>query len=329
MNSSKLRSLPITRLIIVVLLLFNTKAFCQNIKDRDTFIEIENTILKKDSIKLKQLLKENNLNYNSIIYDVPPLFLACHKPDSLFINWLLKKGASPNAISKYGTIGNWILEKNNYTGIFNMLLDYGFDPNIESMAYWQNIKKTNPEEIPDWLNETFQIIKEKNLKTEHLPYFAFTDPSDELLLQISIVRDTSLTLTKRLLNYKIDVNLTDKRGMTPIYVAVHFQHIEALKLLIKHGADVNHILEPPTPLSIYENNKLLNNKITPLIMFMQEIEEDPELLNKEETNSVIKILLKAGADIHHKTANDNISALDIANKLNQKDISKLFKKYGK
>ncbi len=324
----KLKTFAKAKILFCVLIFLSLNTFGQNNSYSDLNMEIEDIILKKDSVQLEQILKENNLNINSVIYNVTPLFLACHKPDSLFINWMLKKGASPNVISRYGTVGNWILEKKNYTGIFNMLLDYGFDPNIESMAYWQNKKETHPEEIPDWLNKAFQKIKENNLKTEHLPYFAYTDPSDDLILAISIVRDSTLTLTKRLLDYKLDVNMIDKKGVTPIFYAVHFKNTEAIQLFIKNGANVNHILAPPVS-SMYENSPIFNNKITPLIMCMQEIEQDPKLLNKKETMSILKILLKAGADIHHQTAQEKISASDIANKLNNKEINKLFKKYGK
>ncbi len=328
MNSLKRRFFSIASIITLNLLLNNIYVFCQNNNQYDTYTEIESLILKKDSSGLENKLKENNLNFNSVIIDVTPLFLACRKPDSTYINWLLKKGASPNVISRYGTVGNWLLEKKGHIDIFNMLLDHGFDPNIESMAYWLNKKENHPEEVPEWLNRSFSKIKENNLKTDHLPYFAYTDPADDLILAVSIVRDSTLTLTKKLLNYNMDVNMIDKKGVTPIFYAIHYQNVEALKLFIKHGADVNHILAPPVS-SMYENNQIFNNSITPILMCMQEIDQNSDLLNKEETMSIIKILLKAGADIHHKTNNDKISALDIANKLNHKSINKLFKKHGK
>ncbi len=324
----KLRTFAFAKLTFCALVFLNISTYSQNKISYKLSREIESIILKNDSVQLKQILEDNNLNLNSAIYDVTPLFMACQEPDSTFIHWMLKNGASPNSISRYGTIGNWILAKKNSISIFNMLLDYGFNPNIESMDYWIVQKKTHPEEIPDWLNKTFKIIQDHNLNTDHLPYFAYSDPSDDLILAVSLMRDSTLTLFKRLLDYKLDANMIDKKGVTPIFYAIHIQNIEAIQLLIKHGADVNHKLTPPIS-SMYENSHILNNQITPLIACMQEIQQNLELLNKKETYTIIKVLLKAGADIHHQTSKSKITATDIANNLNNKEINKLFKKYGK
>lgn len=328
MNSLKRRPYTITFVFIITLLLVNNKTYCQDNKDYDAYTKIENIILSKDTTHLKQILKENNLDYNSVIYDVTPIFLACHKPDSIFINWLLEQGASPNIISRYGTVGNWLIEKESHLNIFNMLLDYGFDPNIESMQYWKEKELTNPEEVPEWLKKSFKKINEHNLKTEHLPYFAYNDPADGLILAASIYADSTLTLTKRLLEYDLDVNMIDKKGITPLLTAIHFCNMEAIQLLIKHGANVNQALEPPI-MDMYKNNPDFTDQLTPLILFMKNLEEKPDLINNKETINTLKILLKAGADASFQTVNSKITALDIAQSIHNKEILHLIKKYSK
>ena len=44
-------------------------------------------------------------------------------------------------------------------------------------------------------------------------------------------------MTKLLLKKGANINAADSQGWTPLMLAVYFDHIEIIKLLISHGAD--------------------------------------------------------------------------------------------
>lgn len=292
----------------------------------NTAENIEKAIKDRDSVKVMKLLNENHLNYNTNISDLPLLFSACYFPDIEFIEFLLKKGASPNQVSPYGTVADWVIEKKNNTNIVHLLLDYGFDPRIESLTYWIEKYESNSNEVPEWLQKNIEYIKTNDLKTNHLPYFAYSDPADGLLLSSSIYYDSTLVLTQRLLSYGLDVNIVDKKGVTPLVTAIFTRNTKAVKLLIEHGADVNHVMEPPVHLSIY-NSPMFKNNYTPLLFFMKQIEKEPSLAQQKETMTILKDLLKAGANPHAQLVEEKKSAFDMAESIGNKNINRLLKKY--
>lgn len=116
--------------------------------------------------------------------------------------------------------------------------------------------------------------------------------------------------------------MIDKKGVTPIVTAVFTRNAMAVKLLIEHGADVNHVIEPPVHLSIF-NSPMFTNKYTPLLFFMQQIEMEPSLAQQKETITILKDLLKAGANPSAQLVEEKKSAFDMAKTIGNKTIRRL------
>ena len=55
----------------------------------------------------------------------------------------------------------------------------------------------------------------------------------------SAIRENNLAQMKALLATKAGANLADSRGIRPLMYAAEIGSIEAMRLLIDHGADVN------------------------------------------------------------------------------------------
>ncbi len=138
---------------------------------------------------------------------------------------------------------------------------------------------------PDIVKRLIEICADINQPT--LLNFSGDQPGSRLIkdkrpLHLSVeYGHTSLTML--LLQNNANANMTDKHGMTPLHLAVIKRNPEAVQLLIDSGANTDpvDIISKETPLYKAANN--VRNSTT-------------DQLKRTHTD-IIKILLKAGADL--------------------------------
>lgn len=118
------------------------------------------------------------------------------------------------------------------------------------------------------------------------------------------------------LNLGADINATDEIGLTALHWAVKEDHIDMVKYLISHGANVNitspHSLETPLHTAAF-NNKLSSADV------LMENGADPSSKNKEgqtplhisarvDALSLSELLIEKGADVN---ARDNSNSTPV------------------
>lgn len=128
---------------------------------------------------------------------------------------ILKSVIKPELVHKYMTIEYpgatylWIATKKNRLDIVELLLEYGADPNRQCLN----------------LDECYD---------EYPLHLASTSP------QVSDILET-------LLNHGADPNVRMLHGVTPIFLALQNDNLEAVQLLIQAGADINLLRKDGTP----------------------------------------------------------------------------------
>lgn len=80
--------------------------------------------------------------------------------------------------------------------------------------------------------EQLPIVEYISSKAKNLNH----NSGDGTALAAAVVKN-NLEVIMILLNHKVDVNLADVKGISPLMYAIIFQNIKVIKLLIEHGAD--------------------------------------------------------------------------------------------
>lgn len=241
-------------------------------------------LIEKDSINsFYKLFNKNNYKPDHIDeLGTTLLFDAVSNDNTEICDFLLKKGADINFISKYGTVMHWALEKNNIK-LANFLLNKGYDPKVEERI------KTNPEPLN--FQCTFAIRKNKI---------------------------EGIKLFKKLLDNGMNPNLLDKDGASAIHLAVYFEYIELIKLLCQEGANMNLRFISNHNNSNSEKTIPVSNNYTPLMYaaYLEKQQSVSELLKCE--NIKVKMKSKNGKtalDIAKEKNNESvIELITIANK---------------
>lgn len=97
---------------------------------------------------------------------------------------------------------------------------------------------------------------------------------------------------KKLLNeHEINLDFRDRSGCSPLYIAVEKLSDEIVELLLNSGADPNYLSQKESPLYNY--------------VFRWSAKKS----TNDETVSIAKKLIEAGADIQHKTRSNDLSLL--------------------
>lgn len=112
---------------------------------------------------------------------------------------------------------------------------------------------------------------------------------------------------KFLLENKVDIHTADKRGRTPLYVAMYRNNVEIVKLLITNGVDVNLVLASGfTPLS--HAIRICRLELAKLLIeagadVNSEVEGEESLLQlaiKMQNSQMLKLLIDNGAKVDSK-----------------------------
>ncbi|MEW8505745.1 MAG: ankyrin repeat domain-containing protein [Candidatus Thiodiazotropha sp.] len=135
---------------------------------------------------------------------------------------------------------------------------------------------------------------------------------DALLIELAIVRDDIKSLGE-ILKTGADVNSKTINGHVPITVAAMFGNLEAAKLLLEFGADINHMTRRGTPL--HNASKLGQAEF---VKYLLENGADTDLVNDSEEDwlkgmnalhyaaynaslNVLKLLLDSGMNVDVRT----------------------------
>lgn len=95
-----------------------------------------------------------------------------------------------------------------------------------------------------------------------------------------------------------DINKANPKGWNAIILSAFNHHKEVVKILLKHGADINSVNANGTTVFMYAKTKVLENN-------------DFEFLD---------YLIECGADINRKDFKNNWTVLDYAKKLNNLNL---------
>ncbi len=315
------RIVLIAGLLFIVFIGYGQKSSLPNYQD------LVRIVKSGDTTVISQSLGRRDVNLVEDRFEVPLLFYACSEGNEGMVKFLLSKGADPNLPSVYGTAAHWAIEK-EHMNIIRILLDHGFNPRTEEMQYWVEQYQSGDLLYSTWMSKLVDLVIKRKEDYRNKPYMEYTDPSDPLLLAAAITSDESgdYLLAKELIESGLNVNLRDKRGLSALHYAILTLNIKAVTLLIDSGADVNLPIYS-RKLSELSSNIIFDDNLTPLHFLMYQLKGKSEILEtkKGQVLKIIKLLMRAGADVTLKTKHKQQSVLDVAKEIGDKKIVKLLK----
>ena len=309
--------------IVLAFTLFTFNIFSQVENKVPSHRYIAKLIKSGDINKVKGFINDFNLDVNQFDIDkfeVPYLHKASSTGNIEIVKFLLGKHANTNVITKYGTAADWAAEK-GHLDVISLLVKFGYNPKIEEMNYWVDKYNEQDTTIPEWFEKVVKKVIDSKVDYSNYPYTQYTDPSDNDILSASFLylKAGKLSLMKALINKGANVNLINKYGYTPLFLAIRKCNIKAAKLLIKHGANVNIPLYSEMAFGM-SGDSLYKNNITPLHYSLIQFEKDPE--SKKQLLAIIHLLKSNGADVTIRTTNENLSVTERANQIGDKELIK-------
>jgi ankyrin repeat protein len=177
-----------------------------------------------------------------------PLFLATDSNRSDIMELLLKHGANVNAKDISERTPLHLAVTRNHLAAVEMLLKYKADPNA------RNRETQTPLHLIQINNDNINL-REQSLKILDLLLGHRADPNAQFSdkwapLHIYADRNDE-EMTKRILAYKPNVNITNSNGETPLHKAAARSATSIAKMLLEAGANPNMVTRGgDTPLSI-------------------------------------------------------------------------------
>jgi len=166
--------------------------------------------------------------------DIAPPGMVVYKPNKRIVKLLLETGkVKVNAKNKGGETALLILadnyekEEEGVIDIARMLLEYGADVNVEANVEANVYEAKTP---------LARAIRRKNEKMVKMFLEAGAKITTEAII---LAGSSSNSILKMILEQKIDVNVSDEYGWTPLMEAASCCRTKNVELLIQHGADVN------------------------------------------------------------------------------------------
>ncbi|WP_342263350.1 ankyrin repeat domain-containing protein [Spiroplasma endosymbiont of Clivina fossor] len=293
------------------------------------FIIQNNFELAKLLIKLnpdKKIINSSDINNNT------PLLLAINKDAIDFIKFLLENGADVNLQEKKVSMSIINAINNNNWEIINILFDHGANVNFQdplvNNTYLHIAARNGQLELVKLLLErgANPNIQEKKGLTPL--YFAAQSDKTEVVQEL---------LTNKNSKNKIDINLPNNLGDTPLQISSFYGHHKVVKLLLKnHKIDVNKKDDHGDSALIVAAR---NGEINVVKELLKHSDIDVNLSNKWGLTAlhyacknghliIVKLLLSNNANLNYQDDEGNDS-LDLAEENDHKEIINLLKKHKK
>lgn len=258
-----------------------------------------------------------------------PLHSAAYHGQANSILLLVQHGAPVDALDSSERSPLMIAADEGHTESVKQLLNLGADVNLSSataqcplnQALLRNHAETVRVLLEAGANPNGQdnfgfapmTIACRNLETANLLISAGADPSADLVGGATILhfaaRAGNVALIKRLLELDMPVDLTEgnvSNGITALYRAVEEYELEAVKILLHHRADPNHVVQTgwtptllATKLGNYEIIKeLVRNGANTQTTCQPERWTALHIASQEGHRLVVRLLLDAGWDVN-------------------------------
>ena len=143
---------------------------------------------------------------------------------------LIKNGANVNEINKEGSNPLFVVSK---VEIAQLLIENGANVNFRNLRGKTRLH----------MDVNLEIIQ---LLLKHNAYIDIQDENGYTPLHLQ----ENIDITRLLINHDADVNSVDNENYTPLQWYIHYRSIEKIALFLAAGADINHLSESGTVLSL-------------------------------------------------------------------------------
>ena len=278
----------------------------------------QTALVRGDVTVAKYLVSQGaDVNAKENSFGITPLHSAAFSENVDIVKFLVSQGADVHAkTSKDIPMLETGLDKDIPAGTTPLDLAKLMD-NTAMVEYWSSLPATpaQPQPVPFQTQFTAEEQAEIDKFMESMGIYYSETP----LLQL-VVQDGNLVIAKYLVS-QADVNARDRLGNTPLYDAVAFGNLEAIKFFVSQGADVNAKNNyGSTPLHRVENLDVIkflvsqganvntkdNDGRTPLHDLVLHLGRMETLKGETE---MIKFLISVGADINARTGEHHGTAL--------------------
>ncbi|XP_055339772.1 ankyrin-3-like [Paramacrobiotus metropolitanus] len=176
----------------------------------------------------------------AVVQGLHPLHYAVYEKYFECVKLLLARGADPNAPDDVGYTPVHLAAERGYKDILEMLIDYGGQTALRDKCP-SNDQLPPPETMAD---EPLRLaIKNGHFECSELLLKRGANPNAKYFLgsEINFIDPvTQPEFLDLLLKYGADPDSTDRSGRTPLmFAARHPDAVQAVKILILHGANVN------------------------------------------------------------------------------------------
>ncbi|MFW4370795.1 MAG: ankyrin repeat domain-containing protein [Spiroplasma sp. hy2] len=290
----------------------------------------------KNNLDLAKLLINLNPNkkmINSIdINHTTPLFLAINNGNINFVKFLLKNGADVNFQGKIGSMLIINAININNLEIVDIIFNYGADVNLQdplaNNTYLHIAARNGQLELVKLLLSRGANPNMQEKKGITPLYFAAQSDKTEVVQEL---------LTNKNSKNKIDINLSNDLGDTPLHIASFNGNYKIVELLLKnHKIDVNKKDDCGDSALIVAAR---NGKINVVKKLLKHSDIDVNLSNERGLTAlhyacenghliIVKLLLSNNANLNYQDDEGN-DPLDLAEENNHKEIVNLLKKHKK
>lgn len=326
-------------------IILNSKARINGLSKNDE--EIITTIFNDDKNKFETILNSrNNIDFKDKNNKTSLMYASICSSFNI-INLLIEKNVDINEKNNYGDTALIFAVQNNLLDVVNLLLKNGADVNTKENGNWTPLMYATSKEITESLikngakleydNESALMIatikNEKDVAKvliENGANVNYKTKYGQTPLMYASSKNAKEIL-ELLIKNGADINAINSLNRTALIEAVINNSKEAVEILIKNKSNLDYV--PDGILwgsALTEASKINAKEIAQLLIdaganieIKDYFEMTPLMVAvKNNSQDVIKILLKNEANIYAKSFNKNV--IEFSNEENKKEIEKLF-----
>nr|XP_023016292.1 uncharacterized protein LOC111505674 [Leptinotarsa decemlineata] len=234
-----------------------------------------------------------------------PLHMAAANEDCEMVRWLLKKGATVNAVGgRHRQSALHVAARGAYLGVMRILIEAGADINVvdldEHSPLTLAVRNGNPETVRYLIKKGARVNHEEPgaVTSLRLAVWANNAPLVKVLLEggtriihshhllHSAVSNNNLEMVQMLLEGGAMLNARDDQGHTPLMLSCSRKNLAIARYLLSCGADVNAA-------------SLIDGK-TALHICVQDVRE------ARSVQQLIELLVSKGADMNAPSYQGNV-----------------------